>query len=611
VRIISCLLRWAETRDTLCLVSAAIVVCMLSACDKDDAALDSGSVRNDVVWRTLNVNCSLGAMWGLGQDVVSVGSGNLSGIRDGKITNLHFPFVIFEGNLSNQVFGLSTGEIYVSGGTSFPRREFGEVWCWSAGNWRAMEVGADSPIRGVWGTSDSSLVTVGDGGAVYRYDGHSWHSQDAGTQVNLHAICGWSDSDLVAVGDSGLILYSHGDVWEQAHSPVGASLRAICSFASDSFCVVGDSGTVLVGADSDWAVVNAAVSYNLNQVRPSGDGALYIAGDSGTVLHYQDGNWQSLTREYGDRNLRGIWPTDNQSVLAASREGFLLEIMRDTAIVHNLGVYVRSQSIWGPTPSEIYLAAGGLYLLSGDHFRAVEDVLNRYCRAKVVVGTGVGGTGLFVGGAYGDPTSPQIDAFLVQGNGVLWSSILVIPFATCTDIWPISTTDAYATLVGRGLLHYDGQGWDWVDELIGMPLRSVWASATDNVFAVGDSGLVAHYDGETWSVDTVQPVEKLMKVRGTLSRAVAAVGADGTAFFYNGSDWISSHTGASDTLRDLWGTSPVNLHVVGDNGIILKFDGREWHTFVTGGEEDLLSIWGFGPEDMIVGGSDGILLRSQ
>ena len=89
-----------------------------------------------------------------------------------------------------------------------------------------------APMRSVWGSSATSVVGVGKGGAAGRFDGVKWIPQASGTTLDLHGVHGSSSTNIYAVGGmrdgySGVVLRHDGKGWSVAQTYTGRSIHAV------------------------------------------------------------------------------------------------------------------------------------------------------------------------------------------------------------------------------------------------------------------------------------------------------------------------------------------------------------------------------------------------
>lgn len=77
--------------------------------------------------------------------------------------------------------------------------------------WQAWKV-ETAPATGVamyglWGSSETNMIAVGEGGKIWRWDGTSWSSQTNPSTKILRGVWGTGSNNIYAVGDMGTILH--------------------------------------------------------------------------------------------------------------------------------------------------------------------------------------------------------------------------------------------------------------------------------------------------------------------------------------------------------------------------------------------------------------------
>ncbi|MFH2092117.1 MAG: hypothetical protein ABIJ31_07115 [Pseudomonadota bacterium] len=130
---------------------------------------------------------------------------------------------------------------------------------------------ADTPLRGVWGSSFSNIYAVGDGGAIYQntsgnapdYEGTGWRrprwedtwqgqwrkisAADVPTTKNLNGVYGNSATDFYVIGDDGTILYNKGNGFELVPTAdvTTQTLNSIWGSDRTGIYAVGNNGTIV------------------------------------------------------------------------------------------------------------------------------------------------------------------------------------------------------------------------------------------------------------------------------------------------------------------------------------------------------------------------------
>jgi hypothetical protein len=209
--------------------------------------------------------------------------------------------------------------------------------------------------------------------------------------------------------------------------------------------------------------------------------------------------------------------------------------------------------------------------------------------------------------------SDRLNAFgsvtlIIHWNGSSWSKVASPNLGDTDDanvlsgVAAISADDAWAVgyLSGTGpgsvnrslTLHWDGKGWESVDNQCGPFLREVVALASNNVWAVGGNS-TCQWNGFTWTRRQAAPHPNpnvfidLQDVTATGPNNVWAVGygstscGEGVCFTgvierWNGSGWL--FTGVGETLSGVDARGPSDIYAVGlgQGPAVLHYDGTAW-----------------------------------
>ena len=131
------------------------------------------------------------------------------------------------------------------------------------------------------------------------------------------------------------------------------------------------------------------------------------------------------------------------------------------------------------------------------------------------------------------------------------------------SIWGTSDDDIWAAGTDGHVFHYNGTGWDHLNETKGTILRSIWGTGPDNVYIVGDWSTILHWDGS----------------------ALEKIAAPTSGTWYQG----------------IWGTSNNNIYIVGDDQTVIHYNGTIWETLMTGGSsEPFFDIEGRSASEMYI-----------
>ena len=228
---------------------------------------------------------------------------------------------------------------------------------------------------------------------------------------------------------------------------------------------------------------------------------------------------------------------------------------------------------------------------------SVDTSLSPLCPAPETV-WGTSSSDIYAGGGGG----------LLHSDGTSWTEVLDC-FAVAFGVWGASSSDVYAVGSVR-IQHYDGTTWTETTFLgTGTSLRAVWGTSPRDVYAVGSFDPIMHYNGQSWGPMTELVFAGLVDVWGTLSSDIYAVGGLGDIFHYDGTELVQMISGTRRQLRGVWGTSSSDVYVVGYSGTILHYDGSTWSAMASGTSEHLHGVWGTSSSDVYAVGEGGTILR--
>lgn len=160
-------------------------------------------------------------------------------------------------------------------------------------------------------------------------------------------------------------------------------------------------------------------------------------------------------------------------------------------------------------------------------------------------------------------------------------------------VWGTGSDNVYAAGSNGTILHYQGQGLDWVDtgqsnsSGVTSSFTEIWGNAPDSIWAVGQA--IVHFDGSVWLeqqvLDTTgAPLQSmylsLSDIHGE-GDLVVAVGSDsykGTMVLrYNstGKNWEQVDVQLDFSPRAVW-VVQGQIFVAGDALHVKHFDGQSW-----------------------------------
>ena len=200
-------------------------------------------------------------------------------------------------------------------------------WCWDVVNYDGQNVNPSdclnylpgtAPIgEGIWGTSNTNILTVGVGGLIFRYDGgpgnlgERWTPMTSGVSVDLWDIWGTAAANVYAVGEFGTIIRFNGSNWVKVSNiPTIQSLNSIWGSSANDIFVVGDFGTILHYNGTSWSSQPSGTTEHLLGVWGCNAANVYAVGFNGTILRYNGTTW-SVETSGTTASLLDVWGTAN------------------------------------------------------------------------------------------------------------------------------------------------------------------------------------------------------------------------------------------------------------------------------------------------------------
>ncbi|WKW13206.1 Ig-like domain-containing protein [Pseudogemmatithrix spongiicola] len=183
------------------------------------------------------------------------------------------------------------------------------VWKHSLGDaWSVYSHPSTTTWRGVHVLSPSTVVIVGDGGAIIVGSDSSWTPATSGTLQNLYGITR-AGGDFVVAGAAGTLLVSaDGLTWASGSTGLATDLFAISAVSGAERYVGGAAGTLGLDDGSTVQNIGAAprpVPQAIRGVVATGFGGLAV-GDNFRVLHQQGQSWTVVTAVPNVADLRGV-----------------------------------------------------------------------------------------------------------------------------------------------------------------------------------------------------------------------------------------------------------------------------------------------------------------
>jgi hypothetical protein len=299
-------------------------------------------------------------------------------------------------------------------------------------------------------------------------------AQMSGKFPALISVWGTSHDDVFAVGpdwtaNTAAVFHFDGRSWSQMTSGEGAfGLWAVSGTSQSDVFAVGD-------------------------------------GDETVIIHYDGDSWSIMPApaDFG-YYLRGVWAGSASNVYAvgcdAKYDGMVGHFDGATWSVVNGDFPLSLQSVWGTSPSDVYVSGGtGTSHFDGATWSPVPGAIGN---AIISSFWGISSSDVFAVGVV------NMDGVIVHYDGSSWSVVYDEPSAAlASGVWGTSPDDVFA--VGSyedrndagydQILHYDGSSWSIMDNgTYPFALLGVWASGPSDVFTVGyddneQAGVVLHY----------------------------------------------------------------------------------------------------------------------
>lgn len=202
----------------------------------------------------------------------------------------------------------------------------------AAGTWQGQSSN-DTQSRDLYGivaATPTSVVAVGESGAIIRFDGDKWNVEPAqaptyGT-ANFRGIAyaGAGTSAWLVIGaeGGGVRFDGDADAWVDMQTRPDAELRHIDG--TDALWAAGRSGLLMTEHPvAGWSAVPTASALDFNDVAVASDGTVWVVGDQGTVLERGSDGVITNHELAIPVSLFGVAVSDSQ-VVVAGKGGTLL-----------------------------------------------------------------------------------------------------------------------------------------------------------------------------------------------------------------------------------------------------------------------------------------------
>ena len=279
-------------------------------------------------------------------------------------------------------------------------------------------------LYGIWGTSPSNIYAAGLDGAIIHYDGTNWTVESSGTTEKLNAIWGVTETNIYAAGENGIVLHK-------------------------------------TAAGTTWGTEPLTNNFNntdLYSVRGSSASNVYMGSNNGWFLRFNGTEWTAFDPDppTGSTRISGIWPFDSTKIYCIIAVNYGRIFYYDGTKWEQ--VYIGGEntllySIWGNTPSDIYVA---------------------------------GSAGL-----------------ILQFNGTSWLGVSSSTTQKLYSVFGSSASNIFAVGVQGTIVHNKGAGFVAENFNTTSDLFGVWTSSDGSVaYAVGTDGMILKYTSDTITTTT-------------------------------------------------------------------------------------------------------------
>jgi hypothetical protein len=193
-------------------------------------------------------------------------------------------------------------------------------------------------LKGIWGTSDGDIWSVGSHGGISRHHapiqhfaGREWFStfktDYSCAKASFNGLWGISASDIWATGR--LLCHYDGDSWTSAPLPSGTPTQyGIWGTSANNVWSVGWEGSILHYNGTTWAAVSApAGTSHLYGIHGTSSGNIWAVGAEGTILHFDGSAWKRIQTDSND-HLHDVWARSTEDAWAVGSRGTLLHFTR-------------------------------------------------------------------------------------------------------------------------------------------------------------------------------------------------------------------------------------------------------------------------------------------
>jgi hypothetical protein len=251
--------------------------------------------------------------------------------------------------------------------------------------WSVLAAGGSVSLGKAWAASPTNIVAIGiDRRTVYRFDGSTWRAESIGApdDAELTGIWGSSASDIYIIGNayaSTGIFHFDGAAWRPV-TEAGSRGRNMIWGRGPNDIYVANQGETLA-----WNMQHFdGVSWTNAHIGPYDytsrpwycPAAVFVGGSADDVFAadqcggeyvYQDGSWPRT-----DVRRTEMWGTAGIGTYGVDGDGVWVRSSGPNGTYSSLGGPGGS-SIWGTSPSDIFVAGAGVHHYDGSAWRQEVD----------------------------------------------------------------------------------------------------------------------------------------------------------------------------------------------------------------------------------------------
>jgi len=183
---------WGTAADEIHAVGDGGLVVYFDGSDWNEFVADGGTIDLKAIW-----GCTSGSPGATIHEyhAVGVGGSGLVYISGGSASRMNSNV----GQRRNDIFGLSSSEIYTAGVGGTVQKGRGSAW-------DQMWIPDSIDLYGVWASASDDVYVVGEGGAIYHWDGEEWEKMKSLIGTALNSVFGLPDGRVFAAGVNGTVL---------------------------------------------------------------------------------------------------------------------------------------------------------------------------------------------------------------------------------------------------------------------------------------------------------------------------------------------------------------------------------------------------------------------